>query len=133
MLNRENIIEIVNRLNLPQHDYWLVTGAALVLHGVKQETRDIDMGCTKELANKLVSAGRRYIINNDGNRIIKMDNEIEVYEAWTVEQIEIIDGISTGSIESIRQQKMKLGREKDWNDIKLIELFYEIKKSESKK
>lgn len=48
-------------------------------------------------------------------------------ENWFVDEIEIIDGLPVGSLESIKKQKSGLGREKDINDIKLIDEYIIIK------
>ncbi len=124
MLSKKDIIDIISKIDILESDnYWLVAGAALVMHGVKEYTRDIDLGCTIELADKLVVNGCKHTVGSDGKRIIQLSNNIEVFENWEVDKIEVIDGIPVGSLESIKKQKIELGREKDLEDIKLIEKF----------
>lgn len=122
MLNREDIINYINNTDLLEKDgYWVLAGAALVIHGVKEETRDIDLGCTTELADKLVTAGCKYEVGDSNKRIIKLNDTVEIFENWLVDEIEIINEVPVGSLNSIKKHKLELGREKDLADIKLIE------------
>ncbi|MDT8715351.1 hypothetical protein IAI10_01505 [Clostridium sp. 19966] len=49
MLYKEDIIKILKDVDLPLNEYWITSGAGLVIHGVKETTRDIDLGCTTNL------------------------------------------------------------------------------------
>ena len=42
MLHKEDIIKVLRDMNLPLGEYWITSGAGLVIHGVKEATRDID-------------------------------------------------------------------------------------------
>ena len=54
-MNKQDIIQKVHALGFPIEDFWLVTGGAMVLYGIKNETHDIDLGCSKRLADRLIS------------------------------------------------------------------------------
>ena len=125
MLNKENAIKIIEDINLPLNEYWVTSGAALVIHGVKSATNDVDLGCTTKLLEELIEAGHQYKIEDDGLRTFTMNDSVELFENWFVSKIEIVEGIPVGSIESIKKQKMLLGREKDFIDIKIIDDYIE--------
>lgn len=57
MLDKNDIIHMRKELNLPQCEYWITAGSGLVMHNIKETTRDIDLGCTTELANYLIENG----------------------------------------------------------------------------
>jgi len=44
-------------LEFDKKDYRLITGGAMVLYGLRAETGDIDLGCTKEMADALEAGG----------------------------------------------------------------------------
>ena len=46
MLNREKIIEILNEYNFDCDKYVVLSSSAMVLHGIKKYTRDIDISVT---------------------------------------------------------------------------------------
>lgn len=123
MLNKESIIKIITELNLPLSEYWITSGAALVIHGVKENTADIDLGCTTDLWNNFLQKGFSYMIEKDNSKIMKISDSVEIIKDWFVDEIEFIDGLPIGGLESIKKQKMKLGREKDIKDIEKIDEF----------
>ena len=57
MLDREEIVCLLKETGFHIEEYWVASGAAMVLHGIKDKTRDIDLGCTSELADKLERDG----------------------------------------------------------------------------
>lgn len=123
MLYKENIIQIIKEMELPLHDYWISAGAGLVIHGVKESTSDIDLGCTPNLFEQYIKNGYKYQLLKNGIRCISINEKVELLENWLVNKIEIIDGLPVACLESIKEQKRKLGREKDINDIILIEKY----------
>ena len=121
--------EIISKLCEFRYDmagFWLITGAALVLYGIRAETEDIDMGCSSEAANLLEADGYLYKVMEDGNRWFKLSNDVEVFENWLYGSVEKIDGYPVMSLQGIREMKQHLGREKDLRDIHLIDTFLSI-------
>lgn len=120
-MNRDTLLQRLKELSLPKEEYWVVAGGAMVLHRFRNETYDIDLGCSTFLADKLEKQG--YIISycEDGNRRIRYSNDIELFENWIEGEVELVSGIPVISIDGLVQMKRKLGREKDLTDILLIE------------
>ncbi|WP_154531942.1 hypothetical protein [Inconstantimicrobium porci] len=49
--------DIAQKLTCPLFDgkeYWVLTGAALVLYGIKDNTKDIDLGASSEFIDELI-------------------------------------------------------------------------------
>ena len=128
MLNKNNIIDILKELKLPAKEYWITSGAALVIHGVKESTRDIDLGCTTDLVECFIKKGCKYRVAGDNTRIVEVNDEIELLENWFVDEVEFIDGLPLASLLSVRKQKEVLGREKDITDIKMIDEYIKYAK-----
>ena len=63
-------------------EYWVITGGAMVLYGMREESSDIDLGCTTALADRLEQEGLLYTVTDDGNRWFKIGEDIEVFENW---------------------------------------------------
>ena len=103
--------------------FWVTAGAALVLFGVREETNDIDMGCTREAADRLEADGCPYQVSADGNRSFRFDQETEIFENWLFDSVELVEGYPVMSLQGIREMKRHLGREKDLRDIQLIDAF----------
>lgn len=122
-MNKQEIINTLNNKPYPRNEYWIVSGAGLVMHGVKAETRDIDIGCSAALANLLIENGAKLHVYKDGTRQINEDDDIELLEDWCGDALVEIDGFRVASLESIRNMKVKLNRPKDLEDITLINEF----------
>ena len=55
--------EIINKLKdfpYSRDEYWVITGSAMVFYGIREQTHDIDMGCTTVMADQLVADGYSY-------------------------------------------------------------------------
>ena len=122
-MKKEDIILRLKEFPYDMDGFWLITGAALVLYGVKEETKDIDMGCTSEVADKLEKDGYLYKITEDGNRWFKISQDMEVFENWLYDSVNTIEGYPVMSLKGIKEMKLYLGREKDLRDIQLIDAF----------
>ena len=120
-MTKEQIVKISASLPLPAGSYWLVMGAALVMHGIRQETRDIDIGCTHDAFDFLLTSGHQISTSRSGLRKVALDSHISVYDGFFTKKILWIDGIPVSDLESIRTIKSFFGREKDLSDIKLID------------
>lgn len=118
---KADIIKRITELNYPVNDYWLITGGAMVLYGLRDATSDIDLGCNKSLADMLEKNGFTTTKLSDGTRKITIANDIEIFEDWIFDRAEIRDGISVISLKGLLEMKQHLGREKDLKDIELIE------------
>ena len=120
MLTRENIIETLREAAFDRNEYWVAAGAAMVLYGIRDVTRDIDLGCTSKLADELEGRGYPSEVLSDGSRRIVFSEEIELFENWIEDQAVLLEGIPAVSLKGLIRMKEKLGREKDRNDILLI-------------
>ena len=120
-MDKASIILKLKTLGFDTNEYWVIAGAALVLHGLRKETADIDLACTKELFNSLLFRGYVCEKNELGYRKISLEEDIEVFEEWHVEGIVFIEGIPTASLNGIKEMKIQMGRDKDLQDIRLID------------
>ncbi|MBP5399800.1 MAG: hypothetical protein J6Y53_05240 [Alphaproteobacteria bacterium] len=122
-MDKQEILNCLSSFPYDCKEYWLVTGAAMVLYGIKKQTADIDLGCTSELADKLEAEGYLLRKTKDGKRYFKYGNNIEIFEEWLCDTVKIIDKIPVVSIKGLIEIKQNLGREKDMKDIELIRSF----------
>lgn len=125
MLHKKDIIRLLQNAPLDVNEYWIASGAALVIYGIKGETRDIDLGCTSKMADKLEQNGYSVNILCDGERKIALTEQIELFENWIEDRIIIFEGLPLVSLDGILKMKKKLGRKKDFEDIALINEYRE--------
>ena len=120
MFRKETIKESVSALQLKSGDYCVITGTALVMHGIKEETKDIDISCTREAFQTLAAHGYPIKQGAFARKVIYSD-DVEIFEDWHAGDIIMIDGLPVASLESVIFMKKQLGREKDLMDIAKIE------------
>ena len=121
MLNRAGLLRLLRHPLLDMNRCWLTAGGALVLYGLRQETRDIDLGCEPSLADELECAGWAAARRDDGSRKLCFPPCIDVFENWGRGSVQRIEGVSVVSLEDILLLKRQLNRPKDQPDIAAIQ------------
>ncbi len=120
-MNKKEIVIRLKKMDFDINSYWVIAGGAMVLQGIRSDTKDIDIACTTKMFCSLETKGYSVTKNSLGYRKISLEEDIEVFENWDVLGIDYIEGIPTANIESIREMKIVMGREKDLEDVKLID------------
>lgn len=121
VFDKPSLIQRVRELAFPDKEYWVVAGGAMVLHGFRPQTHDIDLGCSTLLADQLERQGYAVTRCADGSRKIVYADDVELFENWLEGTVESIGGVPVVSVDGLIEMKRKLGREKDLADIALIE------------
>ncbi len=124
-LSRPDILRILHQLGPLARECCLTSGAALVLYGVKKRTRDVDLICGSGTAQRLLAEGCPFHESPLEGRVFTISDLVEVLEGWPMEDTITLGEYRLSSLESIRKQKVALGREKDFADIQLIDSFLE--------
>ena len=121
MFDKYSLLQRLWELPFPEKEYWVVGGSAMVLHGFRPRTHDIDLGCSTLLADKLEQQGYTVSHCEDGTRKILYSENVEIFENWIEGTVEMVNGVPVVCADGLLQMKKKLGREKDLADIALIE------------
>ena len=123
-MTRADTLERLRALDWPADEYWLVAGGAMVMYGLRPETHDLDLGCTTARADALEAAGVPYKEMEDGSgRWFSVSRDVEVFENWLMDRVELVDGVPVVSLNGLREMKRALGREKDLRDVARIDAF----------
>ena len=119
-MKKTEIIKELDRFPYSKEDYWVLTGGAMVLYGIKEQTSDIDLGCNKTMADKLERDGYFFAYTESGNRHFKYGDSFAIFETWIEDTSTLAENIPVITIAGLIAMKRELGREKDYNDIRLI-------------
>lgn len=127
-----NIIKKIKELNFLSNEYVVVGSGTLDILGIRT-ANDIDIAVTKDLYKKLRKTGEWEERERYGNIFLKKDIfeiipklDWKDYKTTTEKAIEsalIIGGINFMNLEELCKFKTALGREKDYEDIKLINKY----------
>lgn len=129
-MNRMELLKRLRELNFPPEECWLVTGGAMVLYGLRDETGDIDFGCTHAFFQQLREQGYPVSTMLDGTRRIKYAADVELFEEWLYDRVELLDGVPVLSLTGLIEMKRQIGREKDLRDVERIEAYLAERKAD---
>ena len=128
-MKKEEIVARLRDLPYDNSEYWVITGGAMVLYGFREQTHDIDIGCTAAMADRLEADGYLCGLSDEGKREFRIGDEIEIFEDWLCGTVGTVDGIPVISVPGLIEMKKSLGREKDLRDLELIKKHYpEVRK-----
>lgn len=133
MFDKYSLLRRLQELPFSEQEYWVIAGSAMVLHGFRSQTHDIDLGCSTLLADKLEQQDYTVSRYEDGTRKILYSEDVEIFENWVEGTVEIISGVPVVCVDGLIRMKKKLGRDKDLTDIALIEKVGETREHFSKK
>ena len=118
-MNRKEIIKELKKYNLDPKKYIVISGAAMVLYGFKDETPDIDIGVTKEYKKELLKKFDCVLENPETDSYI-IDDTLNFGANYYKRRREYIEGFPVMLVEDIIELKRKLNRTKDKKDLKII-------------
>ncbi len=121
-MNKREIIEKVKKYNFDFSKYIVISGAAMVIRDVKEETSDIDIAVSDDyylflLKNYMCIFDR---INQYNNKVYYIDDVINFAQSYYNCNYTIVEGIRVQELEDIKKLKENLNRKKNINDIKLL-------------
>jgi hypothetical protein len=125
MLKRQDIIreylKAVDELGIKPQDMVVGAGGACVLHGVREQTEDIDTDVPEELFYKLLDSGKYkwYYFTSGTSKVIVLEYNqvIDIHRLEHGIQSTMVDGVNCYSVEQVLKQKQALNRLKDQADI----------------
>ena len=92
----------------------------MVLHGLREETHDLDIWCTKKLGDALAQRCDVQVLP-DGTRRFVPAPDVEIYENMLPGETVFLNGIPVAPLEDVLALKRQLNREKDRRDIAVLE------------
>jgi len=125
----KKFLEKLKELNLPKGEFAIFGSGPMCVRGLR-ECGDLDLMVTDDVFNEFKKRPDfKAKKNKDGNEYLEKDN-IEIYKNWhladwdinkLIQEAEIIDGFPFVRLKEVLKWKKLRNREKDIEDIKLIE------------
>lgn len=123
----------VKELGLPLDQIIIIGSGVLDQLGIRQSA-DIDVAAGREVLEKIARSGgwAKKLDKNQRRYLVKCDGSVEIWDGWeidgrVVEYDELLDytvehdGVKFVSLDFLRRWKSWRGREKDMQDMKLID------------
>ncbi len=118
-MNRKEIINYLKKYNFDPKKYIVISGAAMVLYGFREETSDIDIAVTKDYKKKLLKEYKCFLENIESDSYM-IDDIINFGDNYYKRRREYIEGFPVQKVMDLIDLKRKLNRAKDKKDLKLI-------------
>ena len=125
-MKKEDILTELGRIEymgVERESFVIVYGAALVFHGLKEETHDLDLNCINDEVWIRLENESEVVTLGDGALQIHLTESTDIHKGLmrTELKYEVIDGYNVQTIASVIHEKRTRGREKDLRDVKMIE------------
>lgn len=126
-MNKEQILQELVQLDtigVSRDKYIITYGAALVLQGVKETTRDVDIYCPNTSIIKFLATKGYESQPFHSGEMVKITSNMDFFTCSismsSVDTIDI-DGFKVQSVQSVRNTKAARRREKDLSDLPMID------------
>ena len=127
-MKKIELLNLLEELDFPKDEYYVLSGASLVLRGIKEEANDLDLCISAKLFNQIkdkfnLTDERKnecgfYKINDNLEIVVdkKEDFKMEIGEKYNLEDLQ-----------TILDFKLKRNKLKDKDDIENIKKYLHIK------
>lgn len=124
-MNKNEILYILRKYNFDSSKYIVISSASMVIQGLKESTKDIDIAVSKDYYEYLINNYEvEFERENLGVNVYYIDNVINFStNYYNPDEVIMYEGIPVQSLEGIRNLKSVLGREKDIKDINIIDKY----------
>lgn len=123
-MNREQLLDLLKELNLPKEEYYVLSGASLVIRGIREQAGDLDLCISKELFEQIKD---KYNLTEDkknecGFYHINDSLEVVVNEKENF-NMEVCEPYNLEDLNTILEFKIKRNKPKDQVDIEKIQKY----------
>ena len=125
-MKKVELLNLLEKLNFPKDEYYVLSGASLVLRGIREEASDLDLCISEELFNQIKD---KYELTDDKKNecgFYKINDNLEVVvdkkEKFKMEEGE---KYNLEDLKTILDFKIKRNKPKDQKDIENIKKYLE--------
>jgi len=116
-----NAAELKKRLeDLPRYQFIILSGGSMVMHGLREETHDIDICVSEALAQELGLSSRQP--NEKG--YYELPGEMDVMVGMNKVNCELFNGYLCQRLDDVLRFKKNRNAPKDQQDIEKIEEYF---------
>ena len=120
-MNKEEIFKKLEYYNFNKKEILILSGASMVVNGIKAKTNDIDIAVSADYESELLKKYEcKLKEKNNGNNVYSIDNVIEFSINYYDFDYDIINEYKIQKPRDILKLKENLNRDKDKKDIELI-------------
>ncbi len=124
-MDKKELIELINSLKIDKEEFWILSSSALVLRGLYQDAKDLDIAVTKKGLEQLKN---NYNLKLKENGWYIVNDKVEcVLDTKEKDKIEKYNNYNLESIEKYYSYLKNSNRKKDKERIPLVENYIKLK------
>lgn len=128
-MNRDQLLNLVDSLELPKEEYYILSSGCMLLYGLRDKAKDLDLCVSTELFKQMVIKFNIDLSSKNECGFYRLNDLVEV----VVNDKENFyrdfkDGYPVESLQSILEYKLNRNAPKDIDDIAKIKNYLNIKK-----
>ena len=125
-MKKIELLNLLKELNFPKDEYYVLSGASLVLRGIKEEANDLDLCISKELFNQIKNKFNLTDERKNESGFYKINDNLEiVVDKKENFKMEIGEKYNLENLQTILDFKIKRNKPKDKDDIENIKKYLE--------
>lgn len=127
-MRKKEYLRKLDELNLDKNEYCIISGGAMIMNNLREETNDIDLQISHKLFEEL---SKKYILSKSAKfeNLYEFSDEIEMkVDKIDPKEIVWIEGYPVINIEKELEWKLMHKRTKDEKDIERIKKYLNNKK-----
>ena len=127
-MNKCELLQLIDTLEFPKSDYYVLGGGCLVIRGIREETKDLDLCISKELFEIVKGKYKlnSFCRNEKGFYRVSPIIEVVVEGVYPFE-FDIVDDYPVQKLDVLLHNKEQSEKEKDKRDVILIKEFIKRK------
>lgn len=126
-MNKEELINLIEKLEMPKDEYYILSSGSLALYNLRDRVGDLDLCISKELFEVFK---QKYGIKEENKNACGFYKINDLVECVVEDKKDFIrdfrEGYPVEKLEKVLEFKKKMNRAKDINDIKNIEEFLSL-------
>ena len=125
-MNKIELLNLLEELNFPKDEYYVLSGASLVLRGIREEANDLDLCISEELFKQIKD---KYNLTEEKKNecgFYKINDNLEIVVNKKEDfKMEIGERYNLEDLQTILDFKLKRNLSKDKKDIANIKIYLE--------
>ena len=123
-MNIEQLLDLLKELNLPKDEYYVLSGASLVIRGIREQAGDLDLCISRELFEQIKD---KYNLTEDKKNEYGFYHINDFLEVVVNEKenfnMEVCEPYNLEDLNTILEFKIKRNKPKDQVDIERIQKY----------
>ena len=125
-MKKIELLNLLKELNFPKDEYYVLSGASLVLRGIRKEANDLDLCISEELFNEIKDKYKLAEGNKNECGFYKINDNLEIVVNKKEDfKMEIGEKYNLEDLQTILDFKIKRNKPKDQKDIENIKKHLE--------